>query len=689
MILPSDKARLNSGFTLIQLSIILTVTSLVFVATLPGVQTSLKGNAASVAKMNNILNTMRTYLAANSVLPCPADPTQAIGASNYGVAAANPGSTGDCIGGTPAAAYADATKNIAIGMVPVKTLGLSYADALDGYGRDITYAVDTNATGNSSGTACWGSTTLTGGITVTDNGVAYNTVAALVSHGADGYGAWLPLSGSSGAATRFDNGSTDTAQADNAQVAHGGGLTANGNGAFASFVRKAATSTFDDSVVYKSNLYTLNTLPASAQVASPTVTPPSNSTYTTGNVLSFTITYASNVTVTGTPRLDLSALGGGSIGTGNVAYATYQSGSGSAALTFSYTVQSTDTAPTSGLSMTSSIDLNGGAISGGTTCFTAPSLTGVLISQTYYLYASDPGNNRVLKISLTGTYVSGLSGSGNADNQFNSPQGYVIDGSNNQWVVDSGNYRILKFGPTGQWMMTIGGTTSQQCSGTYATATTCNILSGHSANACCPPNASTCSCSSGAATGQFSITGSQPQQIAFDSSGNLWVTDYGNKRVQEFNSSTGAYITSFPVPNYPAGIAIDNSGNLWITIPPNQSISKCTTGGSCTTYGSGVFGSGSTASNYVAVDSSGNIWAADQNNGKIQEFNSTTGAHIGSVNATKPEGFAIDNSGNFWYSNNTSNTIVEMTSSGSNIRTISTSNGSGFSSPQGLYVGAR
>ena len=200
-ILPSDKARLNSGFTLIQLSIILTVTSLVFVATLPGVQTSLKGNAASVAKMNNILNTMRTYLAANSVLSCPADPTQAIGASNYGVAAANPGSTGDCIGGTPAAAYADATKNIAIGMVPVKTLGLSLCRRAGWVSADIdiAYAVDTNATGNSSGTACWGSTTLTGGITVTDNGVAYNTVAALVSHGADGYGAWLPLSGSSGA----------------------------------------------------------------------------------------------------------------------------------------------------------------------------------------------------------------------------------------------------------------------------------------------------------------------------------------------------------------------------------------------------------------------------------------------------------------------------------------------------------
>src|SRR5581483_105028 len=158
-----------------------------FVATLPGTQTSLKESQASVTKMNNILNVMRGYMAANGVLPCPADPTQAIGAANYGVAAANPGTTGDCTGGSPAAAYADTTKNIAIGMVPVKTLGLSYADAVDAYGRDITYAVDTNATGNASGAACWSSNTQPGTISVNDNGVTANTIAVLVSHGQDGY----------------------------------------------------------------------------------------------------------------------------------------------------------------------------------------------------------------------------------------------------------------------------------------------------------------------------------------------------------------------------------------------------------------------------------------------------------------------------------------------------------------------
>ena len=57
---------------------------------------------------------------------------------------------------------------------------------------------------------CWPSASLTGQIAVADTGTTYNTVAALISHGADGHGAWLPLAGSTGTAGRLDAGSTDT-----------------------------------------------------------------------------------------------------------------------------------------------------------------------------------------------------------------------------------------------------------------------------------------------------------------------------------------------------------------------------------------------------------------------------------------------------------------------------------------------
>src|SRR5579871_256412 len=197
----------QSGFTLIQISILLTVAALVLVNLLPTSQLTLKANASSATQMNVVLTALRNYEVNTGTLPCPADPTQPLGSTTYGVMAANGGTTSNCTGGTPAAAYADATNHIAIGMVPVRSLGLASGFALDGYGRDITYAVDTSATG------CWPSATLPGAITINDNGTTNHAVAMLVSHGADGYGAWLPLAGSSGTAKRLNSGSTNTYEA--------------------------------------------------------------------------------------------------------------------------------------------------------------------------------------------------------------------------------------------------------------------------------------------------------------------------------------------------------------------------------------------------------------------------------------------------------------------------------------------
>ena len=686
----------NAGFNLIQISILLTVASLIMVAVLPSPQTQLRANATSVGSMYKLLTALRAYQIVNGNLPCPADPTQPIGSTNYGVAATNTGSTGNCVGGSVNAAYADSTQHIAIGMLPVRALQLPDAAALDGYGRNITYAVDTSATG------CWASSSLPGAITVNDNGNNQSTVAALISHGQDGYGAWLPLQGTGSSAPRFDNGSTDPAQADNAQVQHGGGLTANGAGQFASFIIKPATSTFDDNIVYRSSQWNLNALPLKNGM--PAITPPANGTYSAGQVLIFTLNYPGAVTVTGTPRLDLSALGTGTIGTSNRAYATYKSGSGTSALTFSYTVQSSDSAPTSGLSMTPGVDLNAGTISG-SPCFFAPDLSKVLIGGN--LWVADFSNNRVLEVSLSGTFLNGygagyngiggtVGSSGSADGKFNQPASAIVDNSGNIWVADQGNSRIQKLSSSGQWLMTIGGSpTTDTCAGTYATPTTCNMLPGYAH--CCAPNAASCTCtnSAGGVNGQFDTGGNIPQQLALDNSGNLWATDWGNKRVMEFNATTGAWMKSIGgLPGYPTGLAFDQSGSLWVTTPSNQSISKCDpVGGTCTTYGTGVFGGGNAASDYVAVDSSGTIWAVDQSGNKLQKFN-TSGVNTGSLAETNPNGAAFDSSGNLWISLDSSNTVIQVNpSNGTVLQTVGTgSAGTGtnpvqFNVPQSLFIG--
>ena len=127
---------MSRAFSLIQISILLTLASLVLVAILPSGQNKVVSNGATEAQLNSILVYLRQYQATYGTLPCPADATQPIGSANYGIAAANPGTTNNCTGGTPAANYADAANNIAIGMLPVKTLSIAGTYATDAFGRD-------------------------------------------------------------------------------------------------------------------------------------------------------------------------------------------------------------------------------------------------------------------------------------------------------------------------------------------------------------------------------------------------------------------------------------------------------------------------------------------------------------------------------------------------------------------------
>src|ERR1035441_9662006 len=271
-----------SGFTLIQISILLVVASLVLVTILPSSQTNLTANNVTTTKLNAILTAVREFQATNGRLPCPADATQSISGTSYGVEAVNPGSSTNCTGGAPAANFVDATNHTAIGMVPLRAIGLSNDYALDGYGRTITYAVD------SAATSCWASASLPGNILVANLWTTNNTTIAIVSHGVDGHGAWIPLTGSTGTAVRLNAGSTDTDQLVNAHLLTTGAFpnptassrVADSGGTSVTFVNKAPTATFDDMVVYQSPLWNINNLPLSTQTTSgPVVAGPANGNY--------------------------------------------------------------------------------------------------------------------------------------------------------------------------------------------------------------------------------------------------------------------------------------------------------------------------------------------------------------------------------------------------------------------------
>jgi len=122
-----------------------------------------------------------------------------------------------------------------------------------------------------------------------------------------------------------------------------------------------------------------------------------------------------------------------------------------------------------------------------------------------------------------------------------------------------------------------------------------------------------------------------PVGVAVDSSGNIYVTDKGNDRIQKFDSN-GKYITQWSSYynnwkfNRPTGIAIDSEGNIYVANSWNKSIVKMNSkGGFITQWGSEVIGDGKAFSPYgIAIDSSDNVYVVDvlDSNSRIVKFNS-------------------------------------------------------------------
>lgn len=255
----------GSGFSLIQVSIIVAVAGLVLAATLPG---GLSGDynaklLSTTQKMQRIDDAMRGYMAANGYRPCPADGQYPLNSQYFGVAVSD--TSGGCSGTAPApevplsytSGVAPDDIKIVGGVVPTKTLGLPDDYAFDAWGRRITYVLDTKATTNAHCLSLQGTNHKgRGNIKIKDaNGNIKDYVMyALISHGADGEGAWnMPgskttLSSADSASSRIVSQVTDTDTLSNASM----------NGSFVTsfdnvFVQKDKTATFDD-IVYFSNL---------------------------------------------------------------------------------------------------------------------------------------------------------------------------------------------------------------------------------------------------------------------------------------------------------------------------------------------------------------------------------------------------------------------------------------------------
>jgi len=220
------------------------------------------------------------------------------------------------------------------------------------------------------------------------------------------------------------------------------------------------------------------------------------------------------------------------------------------------------------------------------------------IDQNDYIYVVDRGNHRVQIFDRNGTYYSTLGvprESGSDNKAFSHPTG-ICTCEELVLVVDSGNHRVQIFDTQGKYLQTLG--------------------------------------TGSAGDGDDSFN--SPKDAAVTPDGKIFVTDYGNHRVQVFDDRadgiadrtlgiTGISGIANDELNYPYGIAV-SSGNLYIADSGNHRVQILTLDGDYVdTIGTvGTLGSSIDHFFYpygVDVDDEGNIYIADYKNQRVQVYN--------------------------------------------------------------------
>ncbi len=234
------------------------------------------------------------------------------------------------------------------------------------------------------------------------------------------------------------------------------------------------------------------------------------------------------------------------------------------------------------------------------------------------VYVADVASHTIRKITPAGA-VSTLAGSagfsGSADGtgtaaQFNQPQGVAADSAGNVYVADTGNHTIRKITAAGV-VSTLAGSAG----------------------------------ANGSADGAGSSARFyQPEGVAMDSAGNVYVADTWNHTIRKITASGVVSTLAGSAGNYgsadgtgsgarfyqPQGVAVDGAGNVYVADTGNQTVRKITPGGVASTpaglagnYGS-VNGTGPNARFYgpagVAADGLGNVYVADYFNQTVRKM---------------------------------------------------------------------
>ena len=241
------------------------------------------------------------------------------------------------------------------------------------------------------------------------------------------------------------------------------------------------------------------------------------------------------------------------------------------------------------------------------------------------VYVADPGNSRIRKITPDGTVstiagngTAGYAGDGKPPTQANisQPCGVAVNSGGDIFFSQGDNLdSAVRKAPASGTMSTVAGTP---------------LGAGYSGD------------------GQMATTAqvANPSGLALDSAGNLYIADSGNQRIRMISSKgimstiagtgfpdrggDGGPATSAQL-NNPQGVAVDTAGNVYIADTNNHRVRKIATDGTISTVAgiglaattfSGDGGPATKAALYypkdVAVDAANNLYIVDSFNNRIR-----------------------------------------------------------------------
>jgi len=172
-----------------------------------------------------------------------------------------------------------------------------------------------------------------------------------------------------------------------------------------------------------------------------------------------------------------------------------------------------------------------------------------------------------------------------------------------------------------------------------------------------------------------------PQGVAVDGQGNVYIADTPNNVIKEWSPGTQQTVVLCSGFNNPVAVAVDRYANVYIADSGNNAIEECSaTNQQLTTLVSGLRNPSG-----VAVDGQGNVYFSDTGNNAIDEWNATSQQMTVLVNSglSGPTGVAVDGSGNVYFSDTGHNSIDEWNATSQQVTVLVNS---GLSGPTGVAV---